>query len=262
MSLFHEAARLTDQNIPFAWVTLIESKGSTPRHQASMIVLSEGQIIGTIGGGPVEHEVVTQAQEAIQLRCSRIVECVLNQNVEGGLNMHCGGTVKVHIEVYGSRPYLILIGGGHVNEQVGKLAHSLNFEVIVIDDRSEFDLEKKYPYASKYFEGNAFEELIPKASHYFMKDSFVVIATKDHDEGALRAILKYETAYIGVISSRRKAVVIRENLSDLIGTQTVHMPIGLDIGAETPEEIALSILSEILMVKNKATGTQLSKQSK
>lgn len=256
MNLYQEAARLTDQNRRFAWTVITNAKGSTPRNQAHMLVLEDGSIIGTIGGGIAERTVIDEAVEAIRTGSSRTVQLRLNSDAKGGLAMSCGGDLTVFIDVSAARPKLLLIGGGHVNLAVYKLGTFLGYECHIADERPEFASAERYPEAAGLYTASVLADAVAQAP--VDSETAVVIATKDADEIALRAVFDRGAAYIGVIGSRRKVTIIRNHLladdypRDRV--DRVFAPIGLDIGSETPEEIAVSILAEIMKVRAGKSG--------
>lgn len=259
MNIYSEAGKLSDKNKAFALATIIESKGSTPRHSGKMIVLEDGSIIGTIGGGLAERYVIDEAVEAISDDSSRLVEYKLNSDADGGIQMSCGGNLKVFIEVNQRKPRLVLIGGGHVNYALSKLVEFLDYELVVVEDREEFCNMERYPFASELH----VDEVVDKALSNVKIDSnsYVIIATKDYDEKSLRAVIDSDARYIGVIGSKRKVTLLMKNMLESGYSKErlefVHSPIGLDIGTETPEEIAISIVAEILKARSGKTGNSL-----
>lgn len=256
MNLYQEAAVLAEANKRFAWTVIVKAKGSTPRNQAHMIVLEDGSIIGTIGGGIAERTVIDEAVEAIRSGKSKTLELRLNSDSQGGLPMHCGGDMTVFIDVNASRPKLLLIGGGHVNLAVYRLGCFLGYECHVADERPEFASAERYPEAAGLYTDPSLRAAIATAP--VDADTAVVIATKDADEVALREVFHRGAAYVGVIGSRRKVTIIRNHLLEdgfsREQVDRVFAPIGLDIGSETPEEIAVSILAEIMGVRSGRTG--------
>ena len=239
---------------PFAICSVIETKGSTPRRSGKMIVYPDGSSEFTIGGGPAEKATIDAAVQALQTGQSEIYQWVLNKDKEGGLNAECGGQMKVWIEVYAMRPQLVIIGAGHVNYALSKLAEGLNFDVLVIDDRMTTLEDPRFSFATQVVVEPLIYDAVKKALPLIKTNGYLVIATKDDDGGALSALKNIECPYIGLIGSSRKILKIRERLTDEGASQDwldqVHMPIGLKIGAETPEELAISIWAEILAVKN------------
>lgn len=259
MSIFKRAAELEEKNVDFAMVTILKAEGSTPRNKAKMIVLPDGKIIGTIGGGLAERYVIDEALEAMNERKSRISYYKLNSDAKDGIKMNCGGNLDVFIEVHNPRPRIFLIGGGHVNLAVAKFADQMGYEVKVVDDREEFANPERFPFATEVYADEDYNKCIGKVK----VDEFtcVVIATKDSDEKALRAVIDSNAKYIGVIGSKRKVTIIRQNLlKDGYSEERLdklYMPIGLDIGSETPEEIAISIIGEIMKDLTFTTGKSL-----
>lgn len=259
MNIFKEAARLQEEGTAFAMATIIESKGSTPRNTAKMLVLKDRTIIGTVGGGLAEAYVIDEAVDAIKKGCSKVVEYNLNKEAAGGIQMLCGGILKVFIEVIEKKPEIIMVGAGHVGQAVGRLCEFLDFKLVVVDDRLEFANEQVYPMAKQL----AFDEDIVKAIEKvsITDNSYIIIATKDSDLLALKKVIASDTAYIGMIGSRKKVgKVFEELLNNGIPKERlefVHAPVGLNIGAETPEEIAVSILAEIMKIRNGRNGLSL-----
>lgn len=256
MNIFKKAGELEEKNIPFALATIIEAKGSTPRNSAKMIIKEDGSIIGTIGGGLAEAYIIEEGVKVIKNKESKIVEYKLNSSAKDGIHMLCGGNLRVFIEVIASRPKLMIIGGGHVGYALARLAEFINYEVIVVDDREEFANFERYPMAKEISTNPDISKAIEEID--IDEDTYIVIATKDSDEKALRKVIDSNAAYIGMIGSKRKVSIIMKNLQqdnyDKERLDFVHSPIGLDIGSETPEEIAVSILSEIMKVKSGKTG--------
>lgn len=252
MNIFREIVKLQEENLAFAIVTIIKSKGSTPRHVGKMVVKEDGFIVGTIGGGPSEKYAIGKAIEAIKNNKSEIIECVLNGEVEGGFKVYCGGSITFFIEVIEKRPNLVIIGAGHVGLSLAKIAEGMDYNITIVDDREGYADKNRYPMAKDIFIDLDIAKAIKKIK--FDLNTYVVIATKDVDESALREVVKNDAKYIGMIGSKNKGIKIKENLmAEGVPKERldlVNVPIGLNIGAETPEEIAISIMAEILTVKN------------
>lgn len=259
LDLYERASELVKANVPFAMATIVESKGSTPRHSGKMIVLEDGEIIGTIGGGLAEKTVIDRAVEAIKQGKSEMVEMILNSDAADGLPMHCGGGMKVFVEVHATRPTLVLAGGGHVNMSLYNYALELGYDVIIVEDREAFGNPVRFPGAREIHVHEDMEKAMGMVRVH--SNMYIVIATKDSDEKALRAVIRSDAAYIGVIGSRRKVGIIlghmKEEGVDAAFIERIHAPIGLDIGAETPPEIAISILAEVLKVMKRASGRSM-----
>ncbi len=261
LDIFQKVTELLKDNQTVALVTVISARGSTPRHTgAKMIVLSDGRTWGTVGGGPVEAAAVQDARQAIQEGSSRVFRYELDKNKPGGLHMNCGGTTELFVEVIPPPPRLIILGAGHIGAPLAAMGSMLDFEVTVVDPRPEFAREDRFPAGVRVVRAgyvDAFDGQVTLNS-----SSYVVILTPDSDEPALERAVRSEARYIGMVGSRRKVAVIFRNLEekgiDPAMLKRVHAPIGLDIQAETPAEIAVSIIAEIIMARNGGTGRMLS----
>jgi xanthine dehydrogenase accessory factor len=237
-----------------ALALLVRAEGSTPREAGTkMVVYPDGHTAGTIGGGAMEAAVIREAVEAIAQGASRLVRYELHDPESGDLGI-CGGVADVYIDVVTSSPTLVVVGAGHVAMPVAEIGHLCGFRVVVLDDRPEMASEERFPHAAERIAGDIGETLqaLP-----ITPDTYVVIVTRGHvyDEAALRAVIDSPAAYVGMIGSRRKVRTTFDRLradgvpEERIGR--VHAPIGLDIGAQTPAEIAVSILAEIVMLCRK-----------
>ena len=260
LDLYAEIVRLREANRPFAVATIVESKGSTPRHSAKMLVRQDGSMEGTVGGGPVEEAVVRESLAAIEAGADRLVKYDLDANAPGGSPMYCGGSLSVFIEVSISKPRLVLVGAGHVGKAVARLAADLAYQVIVVDDRDEAVTAAAISEASAVVVRPDIAEAVRAAP--IDSGTYVAIFTKNADEAALRAVLERDAAYIGMIGSKRKVAIIREHLSisgvDAKRLAAVRAPIGLDLGAETPAEIAVSVMAEIMAVRSGRSARAMS----
>lgn len=251
MNIMGKASELIKERKTFALATVIRAKGSTPRSTAAkMIILPDGAIYDTIGGGLVEALVIEEAVKAIREGKPRILNYKLDSTVEGGLPMHCGGDMDIFIDVYRAAPHVIIAGGGHVGLALSKIISNLGWDYSIVEERVEFSDRDRFPNARGILTGGDIKELEKLQTGM---NTFIVIATKDHDSGALKAVACKEAAYIGMIGSKRKVAVMKEELLNLgipkEHLDKVHAPIGLDIGAETPEEIAISIAAEMIKIR-------------
>ena len=258
--ILSELAALKAANKPAALVTVVGTKGSTPRSPgAKMIVLPSGEIMGTIGGANMEYKAVQESLAALKDGKPRKVNYLLheeevkNSGDEESTGMICGGEMELFIEPILSSPTLYLFGAGHVAQPTAKIAALCGFRIELFDHRSEMANEECFPDASSLQVGDLLkfaEELEP------VDDGFAVVVTAGHDTdyGVMRHLLRKKLRYLGVISSERKRKVLFKKLLEEGYTQDtldkIHMPIGLDIGSETPEEIAVSIIAELIRVKN------------
>ncbi|MFZ5351232.1 MAG: XdhC family protein [Bacillota bacterium] len=260
MNIMEKASELIKSRVPFAFVTVVASKGSTPRSAASkMLVVSDGSIFDTIGGGLVEAMVIEEAVKAIKEGKPKLLKYRLNSKSQDGINMLCGGDMDVFIDVYGRLPNVVIVGGGHVGYALSKAVRLLGWDYSVVEERPEYSTEERFPDARMIYRDGDVKTV---AGMELDESTCVVILTKDHDMSVLRKVIGRGAGYIGMIGSRRKVAEVFEQLrsegvseEDL---QNVFAPVGLDIGAETPEEIAVSILAEIIKFNNKKSGDSLS----
>lgn len=250
MMLFQLASLCESRNRSFALIQLIESRGSTPRHCASMIVTEDGKMAGTIGGGMMERLVLEKAREALKEGQSQLFHGRMAQQGEHAVGSDCGGAMTVHIAVYPRRPSLMLIGGGHVNRAIAQMAVPLNFEVHVVDTWLENLDHPELPEGCHRYHGESFTGLI--ANLPLDDKSLVIIATNHQDKESLSALINRPSRFLGLLASRRKAQHFRElfRKEGIVEDQLAHLhsPVGMDIGAETPEEIAVSVMAELLLV--------------
>ncbi len=264
MDIFKEAAALKEKNVPFALATIVSAKGSTPRTSAKMIVIDGENIRGTIGGGLAEAYVIKEASRCIESGQSKMVTYTLdNGSGETSIAMNCGGEMEIFIEVIGAQPVLMIVGGGHVGKSLAELAGKVHFNIIVVENRPEFISKERFPMAKALYSGNTIEEALKKAP--VDRNTFIVIATGSVDEEALRTVVNSDAAYIGLLSSKRKSAVIINTLRsegvDEKKLEAVYAPVGLDLKAETPEEIAFSILAEIVKIQKGAHAKHLKKRT-
>lgn len=247
--VYQALASLQGSSETAALCTVIQTRGSVPRRVgAKMLVFPDGRIVGTVGGGELEARVIARAQELALQRESAVLTIPLVDPEKGDAGV-CGGEMEIFIEPLSAPPTVLVIGCGHVGKEVAALAKWLGFRVAVTDDRAEFCNPQWVPDADIYLPG-----IIPDALEdlEITDRTYVTAVTRGvkTDTQALPHLLRSPAAYIGVIGSRRRWTVALQELRDLglpeelIGR--VSVPIGLDIGAETPREIAVSIMAEII----------------
>lgn len=229
---------------------ITDTKGSTPRKAGSkMVVTAEGEIFGTIGGGSIEHNV---AKEAMKI-CQSTTPVKRNFDLEDDLEMSCGGKVEVYIEPLMPSYRLVIFGAGHVGSALAKYAPDFGFHVIFVDDREQF-AAKHEELGFHVIRGNYVEEA--RAFNADKQTYFVVVTPRHAYDQEVTGILgKKDFGYLGMIGSKRKvAEAKRFYLDNNILTESevekIDMPIGLKFNAETPEEIAISILARIIDTKN------------
>lgn len=241
-----------------ALATVVSVKGSVPRHTGSkMLVRVDGSIVGTVGGGAMESLVIQEAIAAIRDGRSRLPEYTLN-NLEDGDPGICGGTVQVFIEPVAVSPLLVVVGGGHVGKALAELGKWQGFRVILSDDRAEFCNPDYLPGLDDYIvcqPGELLEQISVNSQTYIA----AVTRGLPVDKHLIPALLATDAPYIGLIGSRRRWALTVKALKDEHGlTETelarIHAPIGLELQAETPHEIAVSIMAEIIMVRRGGDG--------
>ncbi|MFN8433903.1 MAG: XdhC family protein [Anaerolineales bacterium] len=259
-SIFQALAELEKNNQPAALCTVVKSEGSTPRHVGSkMLVYPDGTFIGTVGGGDLEHRVLDEAWMALSDGQPRHLHYTMSDPSRGDPGV-CGGQVEVFVEPILPPATLVIIGAGHVGKAVVHLAKWLGFHVVVNDDRAEFCTPEATPGADAYYPvemGKLAESL------KITNRTYLVVTSRGSSVDALGlpSLLESEAAYIGVIGSKRRwattVKALKENgvKEELIAK--VHSPMGLELQAETPEEIAVSIMAEVLLVRDKGTGKSM-----
>src|SRR5947209_1054853 len=252
--VFAAVADALERGEPAALVTIVATTGSTPqRVGAKMLVFGDGRIVGTIGGGCYENDAFGKAREAILTRKPQLVHYELDDDFAQETGLICGGQMDVYIEPIEPSPELYIIGAGHVGFHLARVAQEVGFTVHVVDDREKFANAERFPTAAEIV-----VEDIPAwvARANLPPHAYVVIVTRGHtnDLEALRALAPRDLRYLGLIGSRAKVARIYDALvEDRMPPerlQRVHAPIGLDIGAVTPQEIAVSILAELIAVKH------------
>ena len=252
--VFAAVSDALERGEPAALVTIVLARGSTPqRVGAKMLVFADGRIVGTIGGGCYENDAFWKAREAIANRTPQLVHYELSDDFAQETGLICGGQMDVYIEPIEPSPELYIVGAGHVGYHLARLAHEVGFRVHVVDDREKFANRDRFPTAVDVTAADIPTWLSATA---LPPQAYAVIVTRGHtnDLEALRALAPRELRYLGLIGSRAKIARIYEALAaDAIPADhltRVHAPIGLDIGAVTPQEIAVSILAELIAVKH------------
>ena len=255
MDLFEEIVRMRRAGQRGALATIVHTNGSIPSYESSrMLVREDGSIVGTIGGGCVEADVWAAAKEVMASELPRKLVFQLNNEASYDNGLICGGTVEIFVEPILPQPVVYLFGAGHVSMAVAKAAHAVGFGVGIIDDREAFANAQRFPMAQEIFTsyGEAFEKLQPSAS------SYVVIVTRGHkdDMRVLAWAVRTPARYVGMIGSKRKVLSVYKALEKegyrMQEFERVYAPMGLDIGALSPEEIALSIVAELVAIRRNA----------
>jgi xanthine dehydrogenase accessory factor len=253
MDIYEEIVRLRQQGRRGAVATIVNVRGSIPSFKtAKMLVRDDGSIVGTIGGGCVEAEVWQAAREVMESERPRTLTFDLNQNPKYDTGLVCGGTLEIFLEPILPPANLLIFGAGHVSASLSRVANQSGFDVTVIDDRETYASGERFPDAKEVIAQDfdqAMARLAPNES------SYIVIVTRGHrdDMRVLRWAVQTRARYVGMIGSKRKTIavfreLVKEGLAPDLFEQ-VHAPVGLDIGAITPEEIAVSITAELIAVR-------------
>lgn len=264
--------RLSKNGESFSLGTVIETTGSTPaKVGAKIIVGTGGRIAGTVGGGSVERELIQDARNDLSEGVSRIHKYSLDFEDKTGqegksVGAVCGGSMRIFVEVRAPAQRLIIFGGGHVALPLSRMAGMLGLHTTIIDKRSEFASKERFPNSEILC-----EDFVKAAKELeYDKNSYIVIMTPDHsfDEAVLENVVRRAdglAAYIGMMGSRKKVKTIFKNLKERgvssAALKRVKTPIGLNIGATTPEEIALSIISEVIASRYGERGEPMSSLS-
>jgi xanthine dehydrogenase accessory factor len=255
---YEEILRVKAEGKRAAVATIVGAKGSTPREVgAKMLIHENGKILGTIGGGCMEAEVWQEAMKVIAGNKPQTIHFDLTGRAAEESGMICGGVMDIYIEPIVPTPRVFIFGGGHISLFVSKMSHMIGFQVVVIDDRPQFANKERFPEAEEVI-AEEFPFALPKLP--VNQSAYLVIVTRGHayDQEVLEWALNKEVKYIGMIGSRKKIQTVYHNLKEkgftLDQLQRVHAPIGLNIGALTPEEIAVSIVAEMIKVRRERTS--------
>ena len=250
--IYQEIVNLQRRGEKAVLATVINSDGSSPRKPgAKMLVKTDGSIVGTVGGGGIEFQVCEKAREVFRTGQSELLHFDLSGKPEVSTGI-CGGSVDVFLEPIGLVESLFILGAGHIGAVTAAIGKMLGFRIVVIDPRTEQNNSTRFPTADSLIV-EEFGTALPRAN--IDRNSYVVICTYGHvfDEECLRLTATSEARYVGMVGSKRKVLEVKSHLlaagvpKDSL--DRVHAPIGLEIGAETPEEIAISILAEIVKIK-------------
>jgi xanthine dehydrogenase accessory factor len=250
--IFQKLADIQKEGRQAALAIVVRTKGSTPRKPgAKMIVMEDGSTFGTLGGGGLEKKVIEESLEAVKGGITKLTSFHLDAT-EGSLDMMCGGEIEIYIEPINQPEKLIVFGAGHITNALVPLMRSVGFRVTVVDDNPEVLAEDRFPDIEGVHSEDmeSYAERLPSESN-----AYIVILTRgfSKDKAVLERLIGKDFRYVGMIGSGKKIGTIKEDLiSKGIESERLsklHAPIGLDIGAETPEEIALSIAAEIISVR-------------
>ena len=255
MDIYEEIVHLRQQGRRGAVATIVNVRGSIPSFEtAKMLIRDDGSISGTVGGGCVEAEVWRAAREVIESERPRTLTFNLNQNPKYDTGLVCGGTLDIFIEPVLPPASLYIFGAGHVALSLYRTAQNAGFEVSVIDDRETYANRERFPDAKEVM-AEDYDQAMTRI--HPNQTSYIVIVTRGHkdDMRVLRWAVQTEAQYIGMIGSKRKTITIfRELVNEGIPEhlfERLHAPVGLDIGAITPEEIAVAITAELIAVRRR-----------
>jgi xanthine dehydrogenase accessory factor len=257
VDLFEEIVKMRRAGQRGALATIVHTNGSIPSYESSrMLVREDGSIAGTIGGGCVEADVWAAAKEVMQKEAPRKMVFHLNNEATYDNGLICGGTLEIFVEPILPQPVVYLFGGGHVSMAVAKAAEAAGFGVAIVDDRETFANPERFPMAQEIHTSYeaAFERITPSAS------SYLVIVTRGHkdDMRVLAWAVRTNARYVGMIGSKRKVFSVYRALENegyrADEFARVYAPMGLEIGALSPEEIAVSIVAELVAVRRSASA--------
>ena len=270
--LSYHARDLIEKGEDFVIAKVVDTKGSAPRKKGAVLLMKkDGSTLGTVGGGLLEAETEKLCKKTFETKeRDHIYEFTLDEKQKGALDMGCGGDATIQIQYISAddpgdfvkefklASTAYIFGGGHVAYALEPVLRHVDFNTVVIDDREEYANSQRYPKAARTIAvdnfDNAFDDITTD------EDSYIIIVTRGHrgDLQVLRQALKRPFAYLGMIGSRRKNALLYDALREEGVTDEqiaqVHSPIGLSIGSETPEEIAISIVAEIIQVRAERNG--------
>lgn len=258
MDIYEQIVQLRREGRRGALATIVNTCGSIPSFRtAKMLVRDDGSIVGTIGGGCVEADVWQAAREIIESEKPRTLTFNLNQDPKQDTGLVCGGTLEIFIEPILPPALLYIFGAGHVAANLCRVSSDAGFDPVVIDDRTSYATKERFPSAREVH-AMEFDQALKQFDP--TETSYIVIVTRGHrdDMRLLRWAVQTRARYVGMIGSKRKVIEIfktlrAEGLSAHL-FERVRAPIGLDIGAVTPEEIAVAITAELIAARRRATS--------
>ena len=265
MDIFAEVARLRQTGQRCALATIVNARGSVPSYEtAKLLVREDGSIAGTVGGGCVEAQVLVAAREVMDTGKPKMLSFELSGDGAAESGLICGGELEVFVEPVLPQPVAVIFGAGHISKSLSKAAALAGFSTVIVDDRASFANRERFPEADEIHAAE-YEDVFPKLAIHV--SSYLVIATRGHkdDLRVLRLALQTPAAYVAMIGSRKKVIELaRELEKDGVprpAIERLHAPMGLDIGAVTPEEIAVSVVAEMIAVRRNAPSAwkQISK---
>jgi xanthine dehydrogenase accessory factor len=258
MDIFDELVALRRKGQKCALATIVQVNGSIPSYEsAKLLVREDGSMAGTIGGGCVEAEVWNAAREVIETEQPRHLTFSLGQDAAYDNGLICGGQLNVFVEAIIPQPRAFIFGAGHISKSLSKVATLAGFATVIVDDREQFANRDRFPEADEVHAGE-YEDVFPKLE--VNHSSYIVIVTRGHrdDMRVLKWALTTSARYISMIGSKRKVLNVMKELEKegmrREDFQRLHAPMGLEIGAISPEEIAVSVAAEMIAVRRNATS--------
>jgi xanthine dehydrogenase accessory factor len=258
MDVYEELVRLRNLGQKCALATIVDVRGSIPSYESAKILVREdGSMIGTIGGGCVEAEVWTAAREVIETEKPKHLTFNLGQDAAYDNGLICGGQLNVFVEPVLPVPRAYIFGAGHISKSLSKVAALAGFATVVVDNRESFASRERFPDAAAVHAAE-YEEVFPQLS--LNENSYIIIVTRGHrdDMRVLKLAIATPARYIAMIGSKRKVLnVVRELEREGLpraAFERIFAPMGLDIGAITPEEIAISVAAEMIAVRRNASS--------
>ncbi|HTS61307.1 MAG TPA: XdhC/CoxI family protein [Candidatus Acidoferrales bacterium] len=256
MDVYEELVRLRNLGQKCALATIVDVRGSIPSYEsAKLLVREDGSMIGTIGGGCVEAEVWNAAREVIETEKPKHLSFNLGQDAAYDNGLICGGQLEVFVEPVMPVPHAFIFGAGHISKSLSKVASLAGFSSVVIDNRESFANRERFPEASEVHAGE-YEDVFPKLA--INETSYIVIVTRGHrdDMRVLKLAVATPARYIAMIGSKRKVLNVVRELEkegvDRAALERIFAPMGLAIGAVSPEEIAISVAAEMIAVRRNA----------
>ena len=258
MDIFDELVRLRRLGQKSALATIVQVNGSIPSFEsAKMLVREDGTFVGTIGGGCVEAEVWNAAREVMDTEKPKHLTFSLGQDAAYDEGLICGGQLNVFVEAVIPQPRAFIFGAGHISKSLSKVAKLAGFETVIIDNREAFANRERFPESDEVF-SDEYEDVFPKLA--INSTSYIVIVTRGHrdDMRVLRWALDTPAKYIAMIGSKRKTISVVHELEregvPREAFERIFAPMGLEIGAVTPEEIAVSVVAEMIAVRRAPTS--------
>jgi xanthine dehydrogenase accessory factor len=253
MDIYDEIVRLRRLGQKCALATIVNVKGSIPSYEsAKLLVREDGSMMGTVGGGCVEAEVWNAAREVLDTEKPKNLSFSLGQDAAYDEGLICGGQLSIFVEPVIPQPQAFIFGGGHVSKSISKVASIAGFATSIIDNREAFANKERFPEAEATY-AQEYEDVFPKLP--ITSSSYLIIVTRGHrdDMRVLRWAISTPARYIAMIGSKRKTISVIHELEregfPRDAFERIFAPMGLEIGAESPEEIAVSVVAEMIAAR-------------